>query len=667
MPPTPPAVRQDDALRLMDEPGEELGQLVLAACDFRTATRLMCASSAWSNLARLDSSWRPLSRALAREARLYLPDQAVAAATGTWRELCERLFTLRGMFLSECFGSEAPPPAREAFGIAVGCRFRPAGAAMPQNAHDDTQEVVLPLHQKLRLIAAAHNCSLSEARKRLWAPTASGSKSDPWEKMAAMTTEAAKENQDANSGSDDATDTADDGTPALLAAGTSHAPSSSAVGAAAEGAAAEGGDDDGAAVSAAGLLALQDGRAIICAKTAGIRAFEFDSTFGAEAPQAAVFDAVVAPLVVGVVNGRSACVLAYGQTGSGKTFTMTGGATGARALSAGGGGALIASAGLAPRAVHALLAAVAVREAAGLSARLRMSCVEVFGDQVTDLLHEGAVGGFWAGVAAAATAAGHADEEVDSVDHALELLARAEAAKRRAATMMNERSSRAHSLLMLTLEQRAVGRAGGALEGAPKVTTQLCLADLGGSEKVKKSGASGERLQEAIHINKGLLALKSVVNALNRKQSHVPFHDDQLTMLLRPSLSGGAQTYVLLAARPEGDHATETLQTLRFGETCAAVEVAAKGGADRQAAAALEALDAQVADLERRIMEKERFETFVERRRDERAGLLDAYGAGGALTDFQFEEKKVSRIVGAEKEREQLERILAARRSLLSE
>ena len=48
--------------------------------------------------------------------------------------------------------------------------------------------------------------------------------------------------------------------------------------------------------------------------------------------------------------------------------------------------------------------------------------------------------------------------------------------------------------------------------------------------------------------------------ALNQKLNHVPFKDDQLTMLLRPSLSGGAQTYVLLAARPEGEHATETLQ-----------------------------------------------------------------------------------------------------------
>ena len=180
--------------------------------------------------------------------------------------------------------------------------------------------------------------------------------------------------------------------------------------------------------------------------------------------------------------------------------------------------------------------------------------------------------------------------------------------------------------------------------------------------------------------------------ALNQKLNHVPFKDDQLTMLLRPSLSGGAQTYVLLAARPEGEHATETLQALppshltilptyrlttlpsdlvlqalRFGETCASVEVAARGGAERQVQAALAAIDQQVAELEWAIRSKERFETHVVRRRDERAGLLDGHGPGAALTDLEFEEKKVSRIVGAEKERATLEKLLGARRALLGE
>ena len=103
--------------------------------------------------------------------------------------------------------------------------------------------------------------------------------------------------------------------------------------------------------------------------------------------------------------------------------------------------------------------------------------------------------------------------------------------------MMNERSSRAHSLLLLTVTQQqqqsrvsnnnnnsggggAVTAPGEHDTAAPIVVSQLCLADLGGSEKVKRSGASGERLHEAIFINKGLLALKSVVSTPARSKRH---------------------------------------------------------------------------------------------------------------------------------------------------
>jgi hypothetical protein len=89
------------------------------------------------------------------------------------------------------------------------------------------------------------------------------------------------------------------------------------------------------------------------------------------------------------------------------------------------------------------------------------------------------------------------------------LLVMAEGAKRRAATMMNENSSRAHSLLFLTLHQRTKRRMHASEprpNGVGEVLTksQLCLADLGGSEQVKKSGVSGQRLQEAVNINLGI-------------------------------------------------------------------------------------------------------------------------------------------------------------------
>ena len=278
--------------------------------------------------------------------------------------------------------------------------------------------------------------------------------------------------------------------------------------------------------SACGLISLGGGSAIVCAPGAGIRAFTFAHTWDEAATQREVYQEAVAPLVAGVLNGRSACVLAYGQTGSGKSHSMFGDLLDER---------IDGQAGLVPRALRALLAAIHEREAAGggLRATVSLACIEVFGDAVSDLLStdgERRVGGFWQGVSAAATAAGYADVPVSCVGEALELLERAEGAKRRAATLMNERSSRAHSLVMATVEQQ-VGSEG-------RVRSQICLADLGGCEKVKRSGARGERLQEAIHINQGLLALKSVISALNQQRSYVPCaRRDAETEGLLPSLN----------------------------------------------------------------------------------------------------------------------------------
>lgn len=53
--------------------------------------------------------------------------------------------------------------------------------------------------------------------------------------------------------------------------------------------------------------------------------------------------------------------------------------------------------------------------------------------------------------------------------------------------------------------------------------SKLYLADLGGSEQLKKSKAIGERFDEAVHINMGLLALKNCIDALNSGSSHVCF------------------------------------------------------------------------------------------------------------------------------------------------
>ena len=57
-----------------------------------------------------------------------------------------------------------------------------------------------------------------------------------------------------------------------------------------------------------------------------------------------------------------------------------------------------------------------------------------------------------------------------------------------------------------------------------------------GSERVLKSGAAGDRLKEAQNINKSLSALGNVIEALKKKQGHVPYRDSKLTFLLKESL-----------------------------------------------------------------------------------------------------------------------------------
>lgn len=145
-----------------------------------------------------------------------------------------------------------------------------------------------------------------------------------------------------------------------------------------------------------------------------------------------------------------------------------------------------------------------------------------------------------------------------------------------AATAMNQRSSRSHALVTLTLRtaspSRGPGTAGTSAPepcwgphcthaGLPSTPGSLApagtlhLVDLAGSERAWKAGAAGssqedrdgaQRLREARTINRSLLALGGVMAALRARRPHVPFRDSQLTRLLQPALGPGATAVLLL-------------------------------------------------------------------------------------------------------------------------
>jgi hypothetical protein len=243
---------------------------------------------------------------------------------------------------------------------------------------------------------------------------------------------------------------------------------------------------------------------------------------------------------------------------------------------------------------------------------------------------------------------------------------------------MNDRSSRAHSIVMLTLTQTQPST------GVVR-KSRLFLADLGGSEKVQKSqvdaGQSrrranssdaaegkdfstgfelGTHMREAVNINLGLLALKRCVEALNLQQqnTYVPYQDSKLTMILSQGLGGNCKTSIVICGSMDPKHASETMATLRFGERCALVENDARSGASLLASV-LKKLDSEIARLEQEIQRKEKWVHQDVRRIDvnAEAGTFEAQGMGGVET------KKITFLSGAEAERSQLAELLARRRT----
>lgn len=106
-----------------------------------------------------------------------------------------------------------------------------------------------------------------------------------------------------------------------------------------------------------------------------------------------------------------------------------------------------------------------------------------------------------------------------------------------AATGMNEKSSRSHSIFNIVLNLSELSNVGGKFQQTKR--SKISLVDLAGSERISHTGASSERIREGVSINKSLLTLGKVISALAdaRKTSatFVPYRESVLTWLLRVS------------------------------------------------------------------------------------------------------------------------------------
>lgn len=107
-----------------------------------------------------------------------------------------------------------------------------------------------------------------------------------------------------------------------------------------------------------------------------------------------------------------------------------------------------------------------------------------------------------------------------------------------AATGMNDKSSRSHSIFNIVLNLSEVNGKSDKVQQTKR--SKISLVDLAGSERVSHTCAIGDRLKEGVSINKSLLTLGKVIASLadSRKSSagFVPYRESVLTWLLRVSL-----------------------------------------------------------------------------------------------------------------------------------
>ncbi|KAK6149135.1 hypothetical protein DH2020_016660 [Rehmannia glutinosa] len=287
----------------------------------------------------------------------------------------------------------------------------------------------------------------------------------------------------------------------------------------------------------------------------GKKMFQFNHVFGPTATQDEVFRDTQ-PLVRSVMDGYNVCIFAYGQTGSGKTHTMYGPP-----------GGLAKELGISYLALNDLFELSDQRKDI-------TNCVSNDSLALPDATLR----------------------RVKSAEDVINLMKLGEVNRAVGSTAINITSSRSHSVLSVHVH-------GEDASSGSVIHSCLHLVDLAGSERVDKSEVTGDGLREAQHINKSLSCLVDVITALAQKNSHIPYRNSKLTLLLQNSLGGNAKTLMFAHVNPEGDSFGETMSTLKFAQRVSTVELGA-ARANKESSEVLE-LKAQIESLKKALGSRE--------------------------------------------------------------
>jgi len=601
---------------------EELLFSILDYCDETSRINCIYLSKAQVQILTSNISYKWRLEKLHLENGIYYNRQI---QSNNWKSVFVKHWTRRGLWeKSDDESSSSISQYSDLFRINVCARFKPTTTSVDDSTksfEESKKKTVLPFHQRLALIKMNHNLQSNkdalEVLKRQggWFGNHKSTKQEEDDNRQDSTT---KEEEDKEEGERNE---------------KSLSSSSSLT---------------------CGVRLIDDktNSVILVDRIQGIRGFKFNHVLEETASQARAYETSTMPLITEFINGFNATCIVYGQTGSGKTHTMFGNCDEPFLCS----NSNAKDWGIVPRACLELFQALDYRRVhlhKHMEASVSVSYVEIYGNDVTDLLRNGTSCGHNKAATQRYVLDGSAEIPLSNFDEAVQCLNKGERQKKKAATLMNERSSRAHSLFILTLRQKCV-------DSGVEATSRLFLADLGGSEQLKKSqpfssssitteeesNKINKRYEEAIHINLGLFALKKCVQALRRKSSYIPYSDSKLTLLLSPGLCGDTQTSFIVCGSQEERHVAETISAMKFGQMCRGVSNTVENNANA-VQDLLQTINDGIEECQEDIRNNERWETKEEM--------------------YNGQVRQTTVIVGAEDSRRRLAELLRQKMELTGE
>lgn len=348
------------------------------------------------------------------------------------------------------------------------------------------------------------------------------------------------------------------------------------------------------------------------------KTYTFDQVFGAESDQDLVFNTTAKNYIEEMLHGYNCTIFAYGQTGTGKTYTMSGDLNILGDVNSKDKILLGEHAGIIPRVLVDLFQRLDKENA---EYTVKISFLELYNERLKDLLasdnseeesirifdnhsstnnnnnnnnnsninngkynnskqnsrsnilstqspinglntsHNSSTVSDFGNNQSSIMVKGMDEIYIKSAYEGLNLLTEGSLKRKVAATKCNDLSSRSHTIFTITTNITKIDPVSG--EQYIKIG-KLNLVDLAGSENINRSGAENKRAQEAGLINKSLLTLGRVINALVDRSQHIPYRESKLTRLLQDSLGGRTKTCIIATVSPAKIAMDETMSTLEY-------------------------------------------------------------------------------------------------------